>query len=136
MRLPTQVLPPPGHTRPDSRPKQLRPRTKKRTAVDSAIRADIGDLPFLGVLMSIGSLCYLVSHFRPCGGLYCPTFSNEGLDGISETPTHSKICSVVAYESNPTSHCALLSTHYQVCNRPCQIIYLKTSLYRMTMSVR
>ena len=112
MRLPYAILPPLGHTRLDSRPKQLRPCTKKRTAVDSAIRADIGDLPFLGVLMSIVSLCYLVSHVRPCGGLYCPPFSNEGLDGISETPTHSTICSGVAYEPNPTSHCDLLSTQY------------------------
>jgi hypothetical protein len=62
--------------------------------------------------MSIVSLCYLVSHFRPCGGLYCPPFSNEGLDGISETPTHSTICSVVAYEPNLASHCDLLSTPY------------------------
>jgi hypothetical protein len=80
---PTQVLPPLGHTRPDSRPKQLRPLIKKGPPVDSAIRADIGDLPFLGVLMSIVLLCYLVSHFRPCGGLYCHPFSNEGLDGTS-----------------------------------------------------
>ena len=62
--------------------------------------------------MSIVSLCYLVSHVRPCGGLYCHPFSNEGLDGISETPTHSTICSVVAYEPNPASHCDLLSTQY------------------------
>ena len=31
--------------------------------------------------------------------------------------------------------CDLLSTHYRVCNRPCQIMYLKTSLYLMTMAV-
>ena len=136
MRLPYAILPPLGHTRLDSRPKQLRPCTKKRTAVDSAIRADIGDLPFLGVLMSIVSLCYLVSHVRPCGGLYCHPFSNEGLDGISETPTHSTIFSVAAYEPNPASHCDLLSTQYQVCNMPCQIIYLKTSLYLMTMGCK
>jgi hypothetical protein len=45
--------------------------------------------------MSIVSLCYLVSRFLPCGGLYCHPFSNEGLDGTSETPTNSKIFSVV-----------------------------------------
>ena len=62
MRLPYAGPAAPGHTRPDPRPKQLRPRTKRRTAIDSAIRADIGDLPFLGVLMSIVSLCYLFSQ--------------------------------------------------------------------------
>jgi hypothetical protein len=76
------------------------------------------------------------SAIPPSGGLCYHPFSNEGLDGISETPTHSKMFSVVAYESNPASHCDLLSTQYQVCNRPCQIIYLKTSLYLMTMAVR
>ena len=121
----THKLTPLPETRPHVRP-----------PVDSAIRADTGDLPFLGVLMSIVSLCYLVSRFPLCGGLYCPPFSNEGLYGISETPTDCKIFSVVAYESNPASHCDLLSTHYQVCNRSCQIIYLKTSLYLMTMAVR
>ena len=51
--------------------------------------------------MSIVSLRYLVSHFRPCGGLYCHPFSNEGLDGTSETPTTSTISSALAYESIP-----------------------------------
>jgi hypothetical protein len=45
-----------------------------RSPVYSAIRADTGDLPFLGVLMSIVSLCYLVSRFLPCGRLYCYSF--------------------------------------------------------------
>jgi hypothetical protein len=67
---------------------------------------------------------------------YVISFLNEGLDGISETPAHSTIFSVAAYEPNPASHCDLLSTQYQVCNMPCQIIYLKTSLYLMTMAVR
>ena len=86
--------------------------------------------------MSIVSLCYVVSRFLPSGGLYCHPFSSEGLYGISETPTHCNIFSVVAYESNPASHRDLLSTHYQVVNRSCQIIYLKTSLYLMTLAVR
>ena len=40
---------------------------------DSAARADTGDLPFLGVLMSMVPLCYLVSCFSCLeAGLYLP----------------------------------------------------------------
>jgi hypothetical protein len=52
------------------------------TGTSTAIRADTGDLPFLGVLMFIVSLCYLVSHFPPSGGLYYHPFSNEGCSSL------------------------------------------------------